>query len=145
MKLWGPIFFYFLKLRFLKYIPAKYQHKILSRKLWKLRSKIRILRPPLIWACFLIVNSGLLWHHFLTSFLLSLECVDIFTYLACCDSRKKVRKWRHNRPLFTIKKQAQINGGRKIRILDRSFESFLLNILSWYFTGIYFKKRSFRK
>ena len=43
MKLWGPFFFYFLKLRFLKYIPVKYQHKILSRELSKLRSEIRIL------------------------------------------------------------------------------------------------------
>ena len=48
----GADFFYFLKLRFLKYIPVKYQHKILSRKLSKFRWKIRILRPPLIWACF---------------------------------------------------------------------------------------------
>ena len=56
----ADFFFYFLKLRFLKYMPVKYKHEILSRKLSKLRSKIRILRPPLIRACSLIVNSGLL-------------------------------------------------------------------------------------
>ena len=44
----GANFFYFLKLRLLKYIPVEYQDKILSRKLSKLRSKILILRPPLI-------------------------------------------------------------------------------------------------
>ena len=72
----GADFFLFSETAFLEiHIPAKYQHKIMS-----------------INCFFLIVNSGLLCRHFLTSFRLSLECVDIFTYIACCDSRKEVRK-----------------------------------------------------